>query len=97
MLRFFRRNASANMISAEAQTILAESLGKLTVQVDRRALREAAFLILYAGEFGADIVQFALENKIHQAPFASRGIRESLQALALKEFMSKVNINLGGK
>jgi len=95
-LRFFRRS-QAGMLGADAQAILATALGRTAVQIDRRALRESAFLILYCGEFGAQIVDFAMEHKIHQAPFAGRGLRDSLQALALREFMSKVSVNLGGK
>lgn len=87
----------AGLMSADAQTILARALGASVVQLNQKALAEAAFLIMYAGDWGAELVRFAFAHKQHQAPFAMGKLEKALQSLALKEFMSKVNINLGGK
>ena len=97
MFRMFSSRAKKSLLSSDAQTILAEQLAAVTIQLNDRALSEAAFLILYCGEFGADLVSFAMQHKVHQAPFAGNGLSKSLQAIALKEFMKGVNINLGGK
>lgn len=86
-----------SLLSADAQTILARAFGAVLVQLNRRAAAEAAFLIMYTGDWGAEVVQFAFSLKQHQAPMAGSRIEKAMQSLALKEFMSKVNINLGGK
>lgn len=84
------------LFGKDAQTLLAEGLVKASVSLNADALQAALFLPLYMGAEGSALVERALLLKAHQTPGVVKSLREALAALALKDFMSKININLGG-
>lgn len=81
----------------DAQTLLAEALVKAAIGLDADALQVALFLPLYLGAEGSRLVEQALLLKVHQTPGVVKKLTEAINAISLHKFMSKIDINLGGK
>lgn len=86
----------AGLIGKDAQATLADALVKASVSINGGALKVALFLPEYIGPEGQALVDRALMLKAHQTPGVVKHLMAAIQALSLREFMSKVNINLGG-
>lgn len=86
------------LFGADAQSDLVRLMRESAVQINARAVREAAFIIAYCGDdAGRQIVASIMDYKKHQTPWLTRRTNEAIKSFALREFMSRINLNLGGK
>lgn len=89
--------ALPGQVGADAQADLAAAIIRSSVQVNAAAMREMAFIRLYAGPAGVLFVEQLLLDKHHQNPGAMKRFVEAVKALSLFEHLRGFNLNLGGK
>jgi len=87
----------SDLFATDAQTLLARRLVEASVSLSGPALRTYMFMGMYAGSRGEELARQALKLKVHQTPGVVKKISDAIQSISLKEFMSKINISLGGK
>lgn len=81
----------------EAMTALVNAMTLAAAPVNEYAVKELMMIELYGGAFGRSIVERVLMLKIRQAPGSLRRLERIGNALSMKEFMSRINLNIGGK
>lgn len=81
----------------DAQSRLVDAMVLAAAAVNTRAVREMVFLESYCGDWGRSFNNRVLGFKLRQNPGTLGRLEKIGNALALKEFMSRINLNMGGK
>lgn len=81
---------------ADAMSQLTAALVSTQTQLNAASLGEIVFIFHYTGAWGRQFVAEIMALKPHQAIGMKKAYSEAIQSIALREFMNKVNLSLGG-